>query len=180
MSMKTVKIAITDIGGNVAVMDFITIFRGDSLPFGGEWSDKALGWWKREDSDENILHEIKRGESSYLKPTASWRRIEAGEIPPDRTFREAWKDTGSKLDVHMPKAREIHLQRVRVARAAKLEELDREWMRATGQGKKADAEAAEAKRQRLRDLPATLPVEEATTPDELKAVWDDELGPQVI
>ena len=176
MKMETVKIAITDIEGNVAVMELITVGRGDSLPFGGEWIGE--GWWMREASDENVLHEIRRGEQSYLKPTQSWRRIKADEIPADRTFRDAWRDAGDRLDVHMPKARAIHLERVRVARAVKLDELDRDWMKATGQGKKAEADAVEAKRQRLRDLPSSLLVEAAETPEDLKTLWDDELGPR--
>lgn len=53
----------------------------------------------------------------------------------------------------------------------KLDLLDREWMRSVGQGKKADADEIEARRQTLRDLPATLDTDSAATIDELKAKW---------
>jgi hypothetical protein len=95
--------------------------------------------------------------------------------PDDRGFREAWKLQAESIEVDMPKARTIHMDRIRVRRNQMLDDLDKEWNRATGQRKQAEADAIEAQRQTLRDLPQTFDLNTAATPDELKAVWPDEL-----
>jgi len=123
-------------------------------------------------TDEQIFREVER---MYRDPRASaigFRRIDDTDLPTDRTYRDAWADTGAGPLTHdMPRARGLHLARVRLARAKRFAELDSEWMRAAGQGKKADEAAVEARRQALRDLPATLGVEAATTVEDLKACW---------
>ena len=43
------------------------------------------------------------------------------EFPPNRDFRNAWAHTGSKVEVDMPRARDIHMNRIRVGRDAELE-----------------------------------------------------------
>ena len=102
----------------------------------------------------------------------SYRFIEYWDLPQDRTYRDALKDHGTHIGHDMPKARQIHIGHARIARIPKLEQLDKDWMRATGQNKKAEADTLEAERQRLRDLPATLTplVEAAQTVDDLKLI----------
>lgn len=100
---------------------------------------------------------------------------DVSELPQDRTFRNAWTHDGVNMSVNMPKARTIHLDRIRAVRKSALERLDADWMKATGQGRVADAATIESQRQVLRDLPQTLPVDQCTTPDELKALWPAEL-----
>jgi hypothetical protein len=90
----------------------------------------------------------------------------------DRSFRNAWKWEGGKVDVDMPKARDIHMARLRTARDKKLEETDK-LIAALDNGP-VPAELR-TKRQKLRDLPQTTDLSTATTPDELKAIWPDEL-----
>lgn len=175
MTIETVKVAITDVEGHLAVMDFVTVGRGSRLPFGGKWVDEKTGWWRREDSDENILHEIRRGEMSYLKPTQTWRRITPGEIPAARTFRDAWEDGGTEIRHNMPKAREIHRQRLRVARAPLLTELDVAYQRADEKADKDEKARVVALKQELRDLPEHPGIEAAQTTDELKQVWHEAL-----
>jgi hypothetical protein len=103
-----------------------------------------------------------------------WTELKDGWVQPsDRSFRDAWKLTNSVVALDMPKARGVFMGRVRKARAEKLDALDKEWMKATGQGKGADE--VEAKRQNLRDLPQTLNVDEAFTAEALQALWPDEL-----
>ena len=102
--------------------------------------------------------------------------VAASTIPTDRTFRDAWKaDTGAVV-VDMPKARALHLDRIRVARQPLLVKLDADWMKALGQKKTGEADAIEAQRQTLRDLPATVKVAEATTPEDLKQLWPASLA----
>jgi hypothetical protein len=174
MKPETVKVAITQADDTIAVMSFVTLGRGDVLPFGAKWADKAAAIWMREPTSSNLEHEIGRTAGLAL-PIKGFRKLTEGEVPTDRTFRGAWRDRGSRLEVDMPAAREIHRDHLRAARSAKLMQLDGEWMRATGQGKKQDADAVEAQRQALRDLPADPRIEAVSTPEELKAVWPEEL-----
>ncbi len=176
MEIQTVKIAIEQPGDSVAVMDLAVVGRGSILPVHAEWIDEAAGWWRREPTDTVIREQISRGQQSYLGPTSGYRIIDASEVPQDRTFRAAWKHRTGKIEVDMPRARQVHLDRIRVARAPILDQLDRDWMKATGQGKKADADAVETKRQKLRDLTTAVDVEAAQTPEGLKAIWPSELG----
>jgi hypothetical protein len=73
----------------------------------------------------------------------------------------------------MPKAREIHMARIRKARDAKLEETDKQVAALDGGPIPAPLRA---QRQRLRDIPQTLNLSTAKTPDELKAMWPPELA----
>lgn len=93
------------------------------------------------------------------------------EIPTDRTFRDAWECPAGKVSVNMPRARDIHMGRIREARGPEFTRLDNEWMRATGQKNTVEAERIEAHRQVLRDIPQTLDLTAAITPDDLKAIW---------
>lgn len=100
---------------------------------------------------------------------------DASELPQDRTFRNAWTHDGEQVCVDMPKARQIHLENIRRARAPELDRLDKEWMKAMGQKRMADADAFEAMRQSLRDIPQVLDVNMAQTPEDLKALWPEGL-----
>jgi hypothetical protein len=94
------------------------------------------------------------------------------EVPTDRTFREAWCCSGSsKIECDMPKARDIHRDRMRRARQPKLDELDRLHNRALGRRRQAEADNIEARRELLRNVTDDPAIEAAQTPDELKAVW---------
>lgn len=95
-----------------------------------------------------------------------YRICDVTEIPEDRTFREAWKDNG-KVEIDMPKARDIHMDRIRADRDKALAKLDTEQMK----GRDVATE-----KQALRDLPDTFDLTTAATPDELKALWPAELG----
>ena len=72
--------------------------------------------------------------------------------------------------VDMAKAREIHKNNIRSARAPKLAELDVEFQRALETS--SSTTDIIAKKQALRDAPAAVGISSATTTDELKAQWD--------
>lgn len=94
------------------------------------------------------------------------RIVEFSEIPTDRSFRDAWTDTGSSVTVDMPKAREIHREKLRRLRKPKLEALDVEALRnITNSAKLAEIEA---RKQELRDATAFPAIDTAATPDALK------------
>jgi len=80
------------------------------------------------------------------------------------------------INVNMTKARAIHLAEIRRVRNAELVKEDVTFMRAVEAGD-ADAQAAiKAKKQTLRDLPATFNITTGVnTPEKLKAKWPAEL-----
>lgn len=103
----------------------------------------------------------------------SHRIIEHSTLP-DRYFREAWEDTGTTVQVNMPKARSVHLDQVRKARDAALVELDLPFVRAVEAGDTNAQATIATKKQTLRDIPQTFDLT-ARTPEQLKAKWPPEL-----
>jgi len=102
-------------------------------------------------------------------------RVFTGTLPADKTFRGAWTDAlpGENIDVDLPKARGVHMARIRAARNAKLAETDIE---AVIEMENGDVSVAlKAKRTKLRDLPATFDLDQHTTTEELAAAWPAEL-----
>ena len=75
--------------------------------------------------------------------------------------------------INMAKAKEIHKDNIRAARAPKLAELDIEFQRAVETS--ADTSAIVAKKQALRDAPADSGIDAATDTDGLKAQWKSDL-----
>lgn len=178
---SNVKIALTMDDGSVAVMMFCTEGRSPTLPFGAAWYNDGSGLWVRPPTDENIQAELDKafpGVNQLGIPKSrpvSFALIDDADIPADRTYRNAWELIGKGITHNMEKARAIHLDHVREARTERLGELDRDWMIATAQGDTVAAAAAEAERQVLRDAPATLPVDDAKTVEELKQLWPENL-----
>ncbi len=112
--------------------------------------------------------------------------VEQSEVPSDRTFREAW-EVGEGVEVSMPKARAIHMQRIRAERNGRFKALDAEFAKQDALARYGNdtnaatkAAEAEAKRQALRDIPQRVQpgVDAATTPEELKAVTIDYVPPR--
>ena len=75
--------------------------------------------------------------------------------------------------INMAKAREIHKNNIREARAPKLAELDIEFQKALETS--ADTSAIVAKKQALRDAPADSGIVAASDTDALKAQWNTSL-----
>ena len=71
--------------------------------------------------------------------------------------------------IDMAKAREIHKDKIRAARAEKFKELDVEFTKALEAGTSTTDIAA--KRQALRDAPADSEITSAADTDALKAQW---------
>lgn len=101
--------------------------------------------------------------------------IEADSLPSDRTFRGAWALVDGQVQVDMPKAREIWRGLIRTARAPVLARLDVEWQRAAEEGDAERQAAVLQVKTRLRDAPEDPRIEAATTPEELLALWPEEL-----
>lgn len=73
------------------------------------------------------------------------------------------------ITIDMDKAREIHRDRIRAARAPLLAAADVDFQRALETG--ADTSAIVARKSALRDAPADPAIDAATTPEQLAAVW---------
>lgn len=117
--------------------------------------------------------EVAKWRPSKQKEVQSWREIEPGHLPKDRSFRDAWSDGGKTVDVDMPKARGIHRDRLRALRAPKLAALDIEMTQAFNSKEKQIA--IDAKRQALRAVTDDHAIDAAETPEELLAVLPDAL-----
>ena len=75
--------------------------------------------------------------------------------------------------IDMAKAREIHKEKIRAARAPKLAELDIEFQKALETG--ASTTDIVAKKQALRDAPADSGIAAASDTDALKAQWKTDI-----
>lgn len=96
-------------------------------------------------------------------------------LPPDRTFRGAWRSDATGVSIDMPVARTIHMDRIREARNKVLASKDREYMIADERGNNTDKQTIAAAKQVLRDIPATVDLSVATTPEQLDALWPVEV-----
>ena len=103
---------------------------------------------------------------------ASYRITEITNLPSDRHFRAAWTDAKrtKTVDVDMPKAREVHLNNLRRMREPKFTQLDRDYLRADERNDLTEKQRIAGLKQQLRDIPQTLDLSIAKTPEELKAI----------
>jgi len=175
---KSIHIAITREDGSLSIMEYLVLGRGSMLPEGAEWFDQKAGVWSRRATDELIEKEIARACTDGVHGAAiGWRVIRnLAEVPKDRTYRNAWVDTGKRVEHDMPKAREIHRQHIRKRRAAVLRELDGQWMRAVGRKQRVpdEAERIEAERQKWRDMPNDPRIDQAQSVEELLKLKDSQ------
>lgn len=119
--------------------------------------------------------EVAKWEAGSSYSAVSWRTIVEADVPADKTFRDAWADTGTVIAVDMPKARTIHMDRIRVVRDRELEKLDVRYYRADEAGDLTKKKSIADEKQALRDIPQTFDLTGATTPAELDALWPAEL-----
>ena len=75
--------------------------------------------------------------------------------------------------INMSKARDIHIEKIRYARAPKLAELDVEFTKALETG--SDTAEIVSKKQALRDAPADSGIAAASNAAELQAQWKTDI-----
>lgn len=98
------------------------------------------------------------------------------EVPTDRTFRDAWEQDANKaVKVNMPKARIIHMDRIRQERNEKLKKVSVSDEKPVPEIETIFVNERKAELEKLRDIPQTFDLEQFTTPEALKAAWPDEL-----
>jgi hypothetical protein len=179
-----VLVAITmDSDEPLRILAFQCYGRGSALPSGATWTSTP-GEWAREPTAENLAAEVHRscppvGSAGIPLPQpVSWRLVSRADLEvlcADRTFRDALIDDGKTVSHHLPTARTIHRRHLRAHRVAALAKLDIAYQRADEQNDPAEKARVMAAKQVLRDLPAHPAIDAATTVQELKAVWPDEL-----
>lgn len=167
-----VFVAIAFDDGSVGVMAFNLAPR---LPAGTIIPGRDSETGKREATDEAIQYEIDK--TVFPHQPVGWRRMAPSEAmgPADRTYRNAWKDQDGAIVHDMLKARDIHRELIRRARAALFAGLDAQWFKAQEQGDSATAAVIAAKKQALRDAPASARIDNAASVDELKSLTLDAL-----
>ena len=89
----------------------------------------------------------------------------------------AWEmDTDGTPKVNMPKARGVHMDKIRISRDAELVKEDLNILRAIEDGDSSAQAAVKAKKQVLRDIPQTFDLTtDNDTPLELQDKWPAEL-----
>lgn len=100
---------------------------------------------------------------------AAIRPVNPAEIPQDRTYRNAWTDTGAAIGHDMGKARELHKAALRRVRAPLLAELDVAYIRADEAGDAVAKASIASQKQALRDATDDPAIAAAKTAEELKA-----------
>lgn len=110
--------------------------------------------------------------SKDVPPNTPYKILNRSEVPQDRAFRNAW-ELNDTVEINLEKAKEIHKNNIRAARNPLLAELDIQFQRALESG--SDTSEIVAKKIALRDATIDGKISLATTPEELKAAWNEEL-----
>ena len=135
-----------------------------------------------DDTDDDLLERLiaRKQADGGIPSVASYRIIDHSEVPSDRIFRDSWEDTGTgPVQVNLPKARGIHMDRIRQVRNAELVKKDVDFMRAIEAGDTSAQSTIAAEKQTLRDIPQTYNLSCFKTPEELKAAWPKELDKRI-
>ncbi len=96
---------------------------------------------------------VRKFKESHPDTYGDWMEFK-GKLPSSREFRDAWTHNGKGIVVDAAKASAIHLGRIRHARNAALEKLDKEHLRHLGNPDKV--KEIEERKQSLRDLPSKV------------------------
>jgi hypothetical protein len=116
----------------------------------------------------DIDQEVAKWEANGEYKAAAYWEVADADIPPDRSFRDAWVIARQAINVDMEKARNVHKNRLRAEREALLAELDVQYLRAVESGNVSEASRISARKQQLRDVTKDPAIESARTPEELK------------
>jgi len=125
--------------------------------------------------NEYRQHVVERSVPKDIDPRRIRILPDDWQAPDDRTFRNAWVASGDRITVDMPKARDIHRQKLRQARKPELEALDVEALRATEKDDKAALSVVAQRKQKLRDVTKHPDIDACPDPDALKALTLDKL-----
>lgn len=103
------------------------------------------------------------------KDAKNLHAITPAGLPPDTTFRAAWRTNGKVIGHDLEHAKAIAKDIIRVARESAIVALDGEYVRALEGGKTADMQAVAVRKQQWRDAPADSRLQSPATILALKA-----------
>ena len=90
-------------------------------------------------------------------------------------FFNAWEEVVGTVQVNMPRARDIHMDRIRRVRDVELAKADTNIERALDINNGQEVARLRAFRSSLRNIPQTFDLSAFTTPELLKMAWPSEL-----
>jgi hypothetical protein len=132
--------------------------------------------------DAMIAHTVARWQETGYIIGDNYHIVDEADLPggavtednDEAEFFDAWEWDGA-AKVNMPKARLIHMDRIRAARNAELAAKDITFMRAVESGDTSAQATIVTEKQVLRDLPATFSLSGKNTSSTLHAAWPTEL-----
>jgi len=102
----------------------------------------------------------------------AWEIIDSSEIPTDYNFRNSW---GQNFNIDLGKAKEVLMEKIRGTRDKQLSELDLPKTIAEEKGDKKELKRIIKQKNKLRDLPPTINLDQFKTIQELQKFWPEEL-----
>jgi hypothetical protein len=106
--------------------------------------------------------------------------VHAVDEVPDSSFFEVWTFADRRVQIDIPKARNIWRDQMRRAREPLLAALDVDYLRADENGDELMKRDVMARKKELRDVTREAAIERAETPDELKRCWPSCLGDRPV
>lgn len=111
------------------------------------------------------------------------REIDSSELPAEQVnretgqpaFRAAWTDVGGAIVIDMPKARIIHMDRIKDALKRQIDKESDLLLIAEDENDGPAIAATRTRRKALRTIPQTFDLSSATTPEELNTLWPSEI-----
>lgn len=125
---------------------------------------------------KNTTRSIEEIAKKDIPAGASYKIVEASEVPPKDEYRGAWEvDADFKVKHNMNKARELHKEKIRKLREPKLAALDIEYQKADEEGDNNKKKDIAAKKKKLRDATKHSAIDAAQSIDQLKIAALNEL-----
>lgn len=128
----------------------------------------------------HTLDSIGQGIPGHVPLTC--REYDEADLPAEQaerginpTFRDAWEDTGTAVVVNMPRARIIHMGRIRLARDAELVKLDGLYLQSVETGDALEQDRIATLKQVLRDVPQSFDLSRFRLPNTLNEAWPQDL-----
>jgi hypothetical protein len=142
--------------------------------------DEKLYVIRMKDNSVRIMNLIKGDVvSEYLRwvdgdQVESYKEILREDIP-DREFRNAWRWDGEAFGHDLVAAKDMQLERIRLARKPKMDELDAAYLIADEQNNAEEKARIALEKQEFRDITEPLKALSPSNIDEIKNAFPDSL-----
>ena len=112
--------------------------------------------------------EVDKWAESWGSLPVAWAIVT--DAPNNREYREAWVLNNGRVVADMPKARAVHRAKIREVRNKRLDNLDKDTIKAIDDDDTPTRQQIKAQKQRLRDAPADARIDAAQSIAELRAL----------